>query len=76
MEILMVILIWEHSWFRSFPSCEAHICLKQAIYMASLPSGDEGNFEEIFTKLGIAQSMLMLPVCIHSTVAHEIYVVR
>lgn len=28
--------------------------------------GDEGDFEQTLVKLGIAQSMLMLPVCIHS----------
>lgn len=28
--------------------------------------GDDGDFETILTKMGIAQSMLMLPVCIHS----------
>ena len=72
-QLMVVVLIREHSWFRSFPSREAHTCLKQRIQdVASLPSGDEGNFEEILTKLGIAQSMLMLPVCIHSTAANAI----
>ena len=32
-------------------------------------SGDDGDFETILTKMGIAQSMLMLPVCIHSNTA-------
>ncbi|CAE7807025.1 WBC30, partial [Symbiodinium sp. KB8] len=28
--------------------------------------GDDGDFEDVLVKLGIAQNMLMLPVCIHS----------
>jgi len=40
------------------------VALFLAIVRALL--GDEGDFEDVLVKLGIAQNMLMLPVCIHS----------
>lgn len=56
---LQVCRLWKHR-ITNLALVTAFLCLVRVML------GDEGNFEEILTKLGIAQSMLMLPVCIHS----------
>ncbi|CAJ1337509.1 unnamed protein product [Effrenium voratum] len=52
---------------RSWRQRVTNLCLVALfLCVVRLLLGDDGGFEQILVKLGIAQSMLMLPVCIHS----------